>query len=279
MTDLKQLDIRINILGEFEGTLNGTSIVPKAAKPRQVLALLAIRVGNFVPVTTLAEELWGNNEPASVRTTLQTYILQLRRLMSAALGPQDAHLAKEIILTHNNGYSLVAPRTALDAYEFESIAALGYEKTDEQDSLAEASAYLRSASAVWRDRALVDVEQGSALSVEVTRLEEERSRVVQANIDVDLALGRHASVLGPLTELVSRQPFNERIRAQYMIALSRSGRRWQALQEYQRVRELLVNELGVEPSLSVQRIHNQLLRGEPTSTFNELDLDANDIAI
>lgn len=273
MTEVSRLDMRINVLGEFEGTLNGKSIVPRAAKPRQVLALLAIRMGNFVPVSTLVEELWGDNEPASVRTTLQTYILQLRRLMSAALGPEDAALAKEIIVTHNNGYSMVVPQAALDVREFESLAAMGCEKMGVDGPLTEASAYLRAASAVWRGRALVDVEQGSALSVEVTRLDEERSRIIQANIDADLSLGRHDSVLGPLTELVSRQPFNERIRAQYMIALSRSGRRWQALQEYQRLRSLLVNELGVEPSLSIQRIHSQLLRGEPTSAFNELTVE------
>ncbi|MEV6197262.1 AfsR/SARP family transcriptional regulator [Streptomyces sp. NPDC051920] len=76
----------MNVLGTLAVRHNGVSVTPTAPKPRQVLALLALRAGQVVPVGVLAEELWGAASPRSARTTLQTYILQLRELISAALG-------------------------------------------------------------------------------------------------------------------------------------------------------------------------------------------------
>src|SRR5438067_806049 len=71
--------VKIGVLGPLSIDHNRSSIVPTAGKPRQVLAMLALRAGHTVPVSTLMEEVWGNAVPRSAATTLQTYILQLRR--------------------------------------------------------------------------------------------------------------------------------------------------------------------------------------------------------
>lgn len=75
----------IDVLGELAVRENGVSVTPTAPKPRQVLALLALHADRVVPVASLTEELWGQRPPRSARTTLQTYVLQLRELISAAL--------------------------------------------------------------------------------------------------------------------------------------------------------------------------------------------------
>ncbi|WP_269476328.1 AfsR/SARP family transcriptional regulator [Phytohabitans suffuscus] len=62
-----------------------SSATPTAPKPRSVLALLLLQANQTVPVTALIQELWGHEPPASALTTLQTYVLHLRKLFSTAL--------------------------------------------------------------------------------------------------------------------------------------------------------------------------------------------------
>ncbi|GAA3205034.1 hypothetical protein GCM10020256_00260 [Streptomyces thermocoprophilus] len=79
--------MKIRVLGPLTADVNGMSIVPTAGKPRQILALLALYPGRVMPVPTLMEEIWGTDLPQSALTTLQTYILQLRRRLGTAMGP------------------------------------------------------------------------------------------------------------------------------------------------------------------------------------------------
>lgn len=78
--------MNIRLMGTLEITLNGAAVMPTAPKPRQLLALLALHAGRVVPVASLTEELWGDRPPRTARTILQTYVLQLRELITAALG-------------------------------------------------------------------------------------------------------------------------------------------------------------------------------------------------
>ncbi|MEU2779697.1 winged helix-turn-helix domain-containing protein, partial [Streptomyces sp. NPDC007162] len=102
----------IGLLGELDVTENGISIAPTAPKPRQVLALLALRADRVVPVATLIEELWAGTPPRSARTTLQTYVLQLREHIATALrrntapGDAGARSAKDVLVTLPGGYLL-----------------------------------------------------------------------------------------------------------------------------------------------------------------------------
>src|SRR5690242_18389395 len=101
-TDSGQLTV--GLLGPLSAHLNGKPVAPSAAKQRQVLALLALNAGRVVTVSTLIEELWGDNPPRSYSTTLQTYILQLRNALSAA-APDDAS-ARQALGTRHCGYLL-----------------------------------------------------------------------------------------------------------------------------------------------------------------------------
>ncbi|MFD3833351.1 winged helix-turn-helix domain-containing protein, partial [Streptomyces sp. NPDC058621] len=98
--------MRIRVLGPLSAEVNGGSIVPTAGKPRQVLSLLALYPGRVMPVPTLMEEIWGTQPPQSALTTLQTYILQLRRRLGTAMGPDAPGGAKEVLATRHGGYLL-----------------------------------------------------------------------------------------------------------------------------------------------------------------------------
>ncbi|WP_280886128.1 AfsR/SARP family transcriptional regulator [Streptomyces sp. LBL] len=249
--------------------MNGQSIVPSAAKPRQLLALLAIRAESVVTVPTLMDEVWGDAIPKSSATTLQTYILHLRRMIRTALretqegvGPEQGGEAKEILATCLGGYRLAACPRNSDVSEFQSLASRGSHALETGDART-ASAVLGRALALWHGPALVDVPVGRVLSVEVLGLEEQRTRVLEQRIEADLQLGRHASLLAELRMLVARHPMNENLAGQLMRALYWSGGAWRAFETYQLLRRTLVEELGVEPSRRLQRLHQEMLCGGP----------------
>jgi len=107
------------------------------------------------------------------------------------------------------------------------------------------------------------VQLGNTLSVKVNSLEEHRLGVQETRIEADLRLGRHHVVLRELSELTARFPMHENVCIQYMTALYRSGRKWQALEVFRSLRNTLVSELGVEPSPQVQRLQRAILKADP----------------
>lgn len=250
--------MKISILGPFEAAMNGRSVTPTAAKPRQVLALLALQNREVVSVPALIEELWGEKPPRSALTTLQTYVLHLRRLIGVALAEEGSGCAKDVLRTRFGGYLLDIDEDSVDANRFERIASAGERAFELGDNEA-ASRLLRSALVLWNGRALVDIAAGMSLEIEATRLEERRLGVLETRIDAELRLGRHQSLVSELSGLVARHAMNENLRAKYMIALYRSGRQWQAIETYAALRTTLVAELAVEPSGRLQHLHQLIL--------------------
>ncbi|MFE6975931.1 BTAD domain-containing putative transcriptional regulator [Streptomyces sp. NPDC057682] len=252
----------IDALGALEVRENGVSITPTAPKPRQVLALLALHADQVVPVSVLVEELWGSKPPRSARTTLQTYVLQVRDLIAVALlkDPSDrpARTSKEVLVTAPGGYMLVSGDGVSDVREFDRLAGIGYRAMDAGD-FPRAAETLRQALDLWTGEPFSGVQAGAQLGMEVKRLEETRLCALDQRIDADLRLGRHRELLAELTVLVSRYRTHENLHAQFMIALHRSGRRGEALGLYRRLRNTLVHELGIEPSARLARLQKSLL--------------------
>lgn len=252
----------IKVLGPLEAHQDGRSIAPSAAKPRQILALLAIQSGQVVTVPTLIEELWGMNPPRSALTTLQTYIMQLRRRIEAALVAAGPGGAKEVLVTRYGGYMLELAPDDVDVHRYERLATNGVRALENQDNES-SSRLLQAALEMWRGQALVDVQIGLRLAVEVTRLEESRLTILESRIEADLRLGRHNTLLSELAVLIARYPIHENLCAQYMIALYRSGRQWRALEVFKALRGTLVEELGVEPSARLQQLQRLILNSDP----------------
>ncbi|MEV6264945.1 AfsR/SARP family transcriptional regulator [Streptomyces sp. NPDC051784] len=254
--------MEIKVLGPLAARENGVSVVPTAAKPRQILALLALQSDRVVPVGTLMEEIWGEDIPRSAATTLQTYILQLRRKISAAIDGDPARQAKDVLVTQHGGYLLQVQPGQVDAHEFGQLTASGRAAHEAGDHYA-ASDLLGRALKMWQGPALVDVRVGTVLELEVLRMEEDRMAALERRIDADLVIGRHAEIVPELRVLVARHPMHENFCAQLMTALHRSGGAWRALEAYQRLRVTLVAELGLEPSARLQRLHQAVLSADP----------------
>ncbi|MER0443336.1 AfsR/SARP family transcriptional regulator [Streptomyces sp. Edi4] len=256
----------IKMLGRLSAELNGVSVVPSAAKPRQILALLALQSGRVVTVPTLMEEIWGEDIPRSAATTLQTYILQLRRKIAAALEGDRAWQAKDVLVTQHGGYLLEVQPGQMDVQEFDRLYAAGRDAHTAADYRS-ASELLGQALALWQGPALVDVRVGGVLELESLRLEEDRMAALERRIDADMELGRHGEMVPELRVLAARHPMHENFCAQLMTALHRSNNAWRALEAYQRLRTALVDELGMEPSPRLQRLQQSVLNADPTLDF------------
>jgi DNA-binding SARP family transcriptional activator len=247
----------VSVLGPLEVILDGRSVVPGAGKQRQLLALLALRAERVVSSQELMDELWSERPPRSATTTLQTYVLQLRRRFET-LGSGRA--GKDILLTRHGGYQLRLDSGWLDTRELERLVAVGDDAGERGDQRT-ASAWYRRALTLWRGDALVDVPCGPLLQLEVLRLEEAYKATLQRRISADLELGRHTSVVPELRTLVARHPRHEGFAAQLMVALHRSGSPGEALEAFRRLRRALVEELGMEPSVILQSLQRTILDG------------------
>jgi len=250
---------------------DGVVTTPSAPKLRRVLALLSIHANNVVRTDQLIEELWEDRPPLSATTTLQTYVYQLRKLHQLGSGARMPTYGAESVNasgtpalhTTPNGYTLAMPADGLDAQRFAQLAERGRAELDAGD-LESAAKTLRGALQLWRGPALTDVGVGPVLQAAVVWLEELRKSVMEQRLDADLALGRHHELIGELTSVVAQQPTHEGFQAKLMLTLYRCGRRSDALQVYQRAREALADELGLEPSPELQRLQRAVLGADPS---------------
>ncbi|GAA3870499.1 hypothetical protein GCM10023084_24430 [Streptomyces lacrimifluminis] len=265
------------MLGPLVMANGGKSFVPSAPKQRQLLALLLVDANQSVSVDACIEELWENRPPFSARSTLQTYVLHLRRAFSQI--PEVGRLAeaKKILQTGDRGYRLVVCDGALDLHTFERLVERARTALAAGDD-RKGAALLADALAVWRGPALADVQVGPLLQAHVVGLAEYRLHILEQRIEADLRLGRHHELVRELSALTAQRPTHENLHAQLMLALYRSGRPAQALEAFHRLRHVLSGELGLEPSPRMHRFHQAVLTGDsaletPVSAASPLTLD------
>ncbi|MER5835712.1 BTAD domain-containing putative transcriptional regulator [Streptomyces sp. NPDC002130] len=258
--------IEIGLLGSMRIRRNGEDVTPSAPKLRQVLALLVLNANSLVSVDQLCEELWEDHPPLSALTTLQTYIYQLRRRLLLATGQHGAAFGSRpphgcpAILTRVGGYELrLDDKQSVDAYRFDQLTEQGMAQLRTGAGEEEAALTLKRALSLWHGGALVDISTGRRLSAWSTQLEERRKSVQEQRFSLELELGRHHAVLDELSEAFRAHPTHEAFAGQLMRALHRCGRRPDALNTFRTLRSHLVEELGLEPSAQLQRLHQEVL--------------------
>jgi WD40 repeat protein/DNA-binding SARP family transcriptional activator len=249
-TSYRGCEVKVRVLGPLEVLSLDGGVRLGGPKQRTVLALLAAEVGKSVSVDELIDGVWGDEPTAGARSTLQTYVSNLR----AAIG--------DVIVRDDGGYRLTADPRDVDAVEFEQTVEETAALVEMQP--AAAAQRLRAALALWRGHPYADVPGCFALELEARRLEELRLRAVETRIEAELTLGRNAQLVAELEVLCEEFPTYERFRAQHMLALYRSGRQAEALRAYQKTRAYLAEELGLEPSAQLQGLERRILNQDPS---------------
>ena len=242
--------LELAFLGPFEARHAGEPLELGGARPRALLALLALNRGTVLSLDGIVEDLWGEESPATARHMVAVYVSRLRKT-----------LGEDNVLTRRPGYLLEVGPEQIDVARFERLLAEGREALAAGDA-ASSAARLGEALALWRGPALVEFVYEPFAQTEIARLEELRLQTEEERVDAELALGGGAELVANLETLVAATPLRERRRAQHMLALYRSGRQADALSAYQDARRALVEELGIEPGPELRELERSILAQE-----------------
>ena len=248
--------MRYRILGPLEVRCGHDWRVITAPKWRALLASLLLHPGQVVSTDRLAAELWGDDPPAKATNLVSIYVLRLRRLLG------DPH--GRLLMTRAPGYLLLVEPGDLDAETFDRLVGDGRRALMDGDG-ERAAALLAEALSLWRGDALADVPPSPAVVAESGRLEEARVGALELRVEADLARGRGAEVVSELRRLVAAHPLREQLWGQLIRALSGAGRQAEALEAYARAREVIADELGVDPGANLQRLYQDILSGDAGS--------------
>ncbi|WP_407915167.1 BTAD domain-containing putative transcriptional regulator [Kitasatospora sp. NE20-6] len=230
-----------------------TRTVP-GGRQRALLAALLIRHGQPTSAQFLTEAIWDEHAPRSASTALRNYVMRLRKTLGAA---------GERIETTAGGYQINVDAQEFDLQSFTVLRDEGIAALRRQD-FERAAARLDTALQLWRGPALADIPSDTLLRKEAGWLAEARLDAVEARLEAQLRLGGDVRALAAeLQALTTEHPERELLWAQLMTVLYRSGRQSEALAVYQRVRQTLIEGIGVEPGSELREVHQRVLRGDP----------------
>jgi DNA-binding SARP family transcriptional activator/WD40 repeat protein len=239
--------VEFRILGPLEVVQNGEPLVLGAVQQRALLAVLVLHRGVTVSVDRLIDQLWGERAPATGAKTIQVYVSQLRKVLGAG-----------VIVTERRGYRLEVEPEQVDVDRFDSLVAEGRRALSAGDATL-ATKLLSSALGLWRGEPLTDFAYERFAQGAIARMQQARLAALEDRIEADLALGSNGELIGELESLVASNPLQERLRGQLMLSLYRCGRQADALSVYRQTRELLREELGLEPSRGLQELERSIL--------------------
>lgn len=253
---LKRALVEFRILGSVELWVDGQRCDLGTAKERCVLAVLLMTPGQPVSAERLVDRVWGENPPSKARDNLYTYVSRLRRRIDRLGG------GASIASSRSGGYTLHVDAEAIDLHRFLLLLKQARAIADSGDD-EHALALLREATRSWRGEPLADLFGDWA---ERTRkvLEDQLLTATLDRVEIELRLGRHADLVGELSELVARNPFHEKLVEHLIMALYRCGRQAEALRVYHEATHRLRDELGTSATPDLQELHQRILRGDRT---------------
>jgi len=240
--------MEFRILGPLEVVEDGRPVPLDRRRMRALLAFLLLHANELVSADRLIDEGWGPEPPKTAGASLQNYVSRLRKAIGA-----------DAVVLQPPGYVLRVDPERFDLARFERLTteARGAEPRERAEKL-------RAALALWRGPALDDLAFEPFARDEVGRLEEARLAALEDCIDAELELGRDGDLVGELEELVEQHPLRERFRAHLMRALYRAGRQADALAAFQAARDVLNEELGLEPGEELRALQQAILRQDPS---------------
>lgn len=243
--------LEFRILGPLEVVDEHGPLRLGGTRQRATLAILLLNANRVVSVDRIVEDLYPGAAPVTALKQVQRQISELRKI----LGSPSA------IETRSPGYAIRLSPEQLDLSVFERLAAEAAEISPVEPGRA--SDLLGQALELWRGDPLADLTYESFAQSSIERLHEIRLAALEQRVDADLELGRHSELVAELEQLVQEHTVRERLHAQLMLALYRSGRQAEALRAYRQARERLMDGFGIEPGPALRNLERRILEQDP----------------
>lgn len=254
--------LSIRSLGPLEIVVAGLPVTLAARQQRVVLECLALRANSVVTSDFLAEAIWADNPPAKPGPQLQVYVANLRRILEP---DRPKGVPSQRLVSQLGGYVLNVGEDELDLLRFRAQVEAGRLSVESGDLVGGGDS-LRQAVELFRGSVFPDLVDLEILRPELDELEEERIDAYQDLMDVELALGRHQTLVGELQLLVAQQPYRERLWASLVLALYRSDRQAEALAACRSARRVFMDELGIDPGPGLRQLERAVLQQDPSLT-------------
>jgi DNA-binding SARP family transcriptional activator/tetratricopeptide (TPR) repeat protein len=251
--------IEFLMLGPLEARCGGRPLKLGSIKHRMLLAKLMLHPNQVISTDELIDTVWGERPPPTVRQSLQNHVAALRRVVEDAGTPAGQ---PRTLLTRDPGYLLQVDPDQIDLHRFRHMVQQGRAALEGGQPWT-AAELLHGAMALWRGPVLADVVGARVSWPELAGIDELEIGAVETRIEADLVVGRHTELVGELETLIRLHPLREHLHGQMMLALYRSGRQADALGAYRYARRTLVEELGIEPSVRLQRLEQAILAQDP----------------
>ncbi len=250
--------LRFGVLGSLRVWRDETALDLGPVQQRVVLAVLALQAGRPVGLQQVISAVWGEAPPRHAVNLVQRHVSGLRRVLEPG---RPGRTRSELLTWSEAGYQLALTAGSLDLADYESELA-GARAARAAGQLEDAAGALRAALRLWRGP-LCDGLNSPFLDAQRDRLAESRISVVEERIELELTAGGGTDPIAELRDLIAEHPLRERLRGLLMLALYQAGRQGDALAAYTETRRRLDDELGVEPSAPLQRLHQQILAADP----------------
>jgi DNA-binding SARP family transcriptional activator/tetratricopeptide (TPR) repeat protein len=238
------------LLGPLQVRVEDRELPVLAPRQRVLLAALLLTPRLAVSSARLCDLVWDGRPPPGSAVTLRSYVKRLRQSLGPAAGAR--------IVTAGHGYLIEAAADELDLVQYAALCQTG-EAAVRSAAWERAAELLGRAENLWRGRPLADIPCQELQTAEVPRLEQLRLQAIRGRIEADMHLGRCSSVVPELYALTAEHPLHEPFHHQLMVALYSSGRQADALTAYRGARDVLVQEVGVEPGADLRLLHQRIL--------------------
>uniref|UniRef100_UPI003F495469 AfsR/SARP family transcriptional regulator n=1 Tax=Nonomuraea bangladeshensis TaxID=404385 RepID=UPI003F495469 len=250
----RKAGLQFGVLGPLDVVIEGRRISIQAPKQRIALATLLLQANTYVSLDQLTMTIWDGKSPLDARSSVHTHITRLRRSIGAA--------GARLIQTKDQGYLMRIDQESLDILRFSDLLDRAARAAREGAIIQEAD-LLRQALSLWRGPVLANVPSETIHRDHVPSLTEKHIGVLERWFDLCLQLGSHGTIITELSAATNAHPLRERLWAQLMLALYRSGRQAEALESYRTVAALLREELGIDPARELRLLHERILAGDP----------------
>jgi DNA-binding SARP family transcriptional activator/DNA-binding CsgD family transcriptional regulator len=246
--------LRVQVLGTVNAWRGEVELDLGSGRQRAVFAALAMRVNRVVSREDLVSLVWGDDAPSGASGSLYTYVSRLRRVLEP---DRDKWSGGQTLISEGAGYTLRLDPGQLDVLEFDRLRDIANERWSRLD-LPAARAALEAALALWRGEALAGIN-GPFAALHRKRLAELRLAALERRAEIMLAAGDVTGAVTELYRLATAHPMRESLRGLLMSALHKDGRDAEALEVYEETRQVLIEQLGIEPGTNLRKIHGEIV--------------------